>query len=284
MKLVSLLLIVFSCIAIAEDPPRAAARLAHGLSWDTPAPGRNEGRIYYYVPPQLDMNKPAGLFIFLHGGSSSSKETAPQSYISGGLKRALDNSDFILAMPSAPPPQKIHTGHRWNYEGTYKSILATIDDVARRAHIDRDRIIFGGVSMGGYGAILNGLRYPETFGHIVGVSNALVTRDVNRRADTGSDGFSRGWFESIFGDLDKVQGGSHDPWAEAEKLRHSGRPLPGIYQAVGTEDFLYPVNQDFRAHMEKLAWPNYTYEEGPGGHVPEFTLPHLTRGLELACG
>ena len=152
MKYISFILFALSCIAVAEEPPRAAARLAHGLSWDTPAPGRNEGRIYYYVPPQLDMHKPAGLFIFLHGGSSSSKETAPQSYISGGLKRALDKSDFILAMPSAPPPLKIHTGHRWNYEGTYKSILATIDDVARRANIDRDRIIFGGVSMGGYGA------------------------------------------------------------------------------------------------------------------------------------
>ena len=152
MKYISFILFALSCIAVAEEPPRAAARLAHGLSWDTPAPGRNEGRIYYYVPPQLDMNKPAGLFIFLHGGSSSSTDTAPQSYISGGLKRALDNGDFILAMPSAPPPLKIHTGHRWNYEGTYKSILATIDDVARRANIDRDRIIFGGVSMGGYGA------------------------------------------------------------------------------------------------------------------------------------
>ncbi|MBQ9446690.1 MAG: hypothetical protein IJU61_08860 [Victivallales bacterium] len=152
MKLVSLLLVVFSCIAIAEDPPRVGERLAHGLSMDTPAPGRNDGRIYYYVPPQLDLTKPAGLFIFLHGGSSSSKDNAPQSYISGGLKRELDKSSFILAMPSAPPPQKIHTGHRWNYEGTYKSILATIEEVAKRANIDRDRIIFGGVSMGGYGA------------------------------------------------------------------------------------------------------------------------------------
>ena len=152
MKYIPFILLILSCLAIAEEPPRAAARLAHGLSWDTPAPGRTEGRIYYYVPPQLDLSKPAGLFIFLHGGSSSSKENAPQTYISGGLKRELDKSDFILAMPSAPPPLKIHTGHRWNYENTYKSILATIDETARKANIDRNRIIFGGVSMGGYGA------------------------------------------------------------------------------------------------------------------------------------
>ena len=152
MRHFTFILLILSCLAIAEEPPRAAARLAHGLSWDTPAPGRSEGRIYYYVPPHLDLSKPNGLFIFLHGGSSSSKETAPQTYISGGLKRELDKSDFILAMPSAPPPLKIHTGHRWNYENTYKSILAVIDETARRANIDRERIIFGGVSMGGYGA------------------------------------------------------------------------------------------------------------------------------------
>ncbi len=148
----------------------------------------------------------------------------------------------------------------------------------------REDTLIGGVSMGGYGAILNGMQYPETFGHIVAISSALITGDVERRADTGSDGFSRGYFESLFGDLSKVRGGPHDPRAAAEALRNSGRPLPQVYQAVGTEDFLYPVNQDFRALMEKLDWPDYTYEEGPGGHVPDFTQPHLLKGIALACG
>ena len=148
----------------------------------------------------------------------------------------------------------------------------------------REDTLIGGISMGGYGAILNGLRYPETFGHIIGISSALITRDVENRAETGADGFSRGYFESLFGDLSKVRGSKHDPWAAARALRNSGRPLPQIYQAVGTEDFLYPVNRDFRALMEELAWPDYTYEEGPGGHVPEFTNPHLNRGIALACG
>ena len=149
---------------------------------------------------------------------------------------------------------------------------------------EREDTLIGGISMGGYGALLNGLRYPETFGHIVAISSALITADVERRADTGSDGFSRGYFESLFGDLSKVRGSKHDPWAAAEALRGSGKPLPGIYQAVGTEDFLYPVNREFKALMEKLSWPDYTYEEGPGGHVPEFTNPHLDRGIALACG
>ena len=232
--------------------------------------------------PTMPREEPIRTLYLLHGVTGSSQFWLSTAAL-GGLSARCN---LAIVMPDGEnhfyTDDEAWFGFRWG-EYVGRELVEYTRNIFPLSPRREDTII-GGVSMGGYGAILNGLRYPETFGHIVGVSNALVTRDVNRRADTGSDGFSRGWFESIFGDRDKVQGGSHDPWAEAEKLRHSGRPLPGIYQAVGTEDFLYPVNQDFRAHMEKLAWPNYTYEEGPGGHVPEFTLPHLTRGLELACG
>ena len=174
----------FACLAMADEPPHAADHLAHGISWDTPAPGRTEGRIYYYVPPEMDLSQPAGLIIFLHGGSSSSKETAPLSYISGELKRQLDKSTFILAMPSAPPPQKVSTGHRWNYENTWKSILATIDDVSKRAVIDRDRIIFGGCSMGCYGAYHISEILADRFAGVWFCAGAWTLTDFNTLVGT----------------------------------------------------------------------------------------------------
>ena len=175
---------VFACFAEADEPPSVSGRLEHGISWNAPAPGRSEGRIYYYVPPDLDLSKPAGLLVFLHGGSSSSKDTAPLSYISGELKRQLDKSSFILAMPSAPPPQKVSTGHRWNYENTWKTILATIGDVAERAHIDRDRIILGGCSMGGYGAYHISEILADRFAGIWLCAGAWTVTDFNALAGT----------------------------------------------------------------------------------------------------
>ena len=185
MRQFSLLAVTIACLAMAADePPRASGRLHHGLSWNSPASGRSEGRIYYYVPPELDLSMPAGLFIFLHGGSSSSKDTAPLSYISGELKRQLDKSSFILAMPSAPPSQKISTGHRWNYEGTWKSILETIDDVAGRANIDRDRIILGGCSMGGYGAYHISQIIADRLAGVWLCAGAWTTTDFNALVGT----------------------------------------------------------------------------------------------------
>lgn len=231
--------------------------------------------------PTMPKEEPIKALYLLHGVTGSSSFWLTASAL--GSLSAMHN--LAIIMPDGEnhfyTDDEDWFGFKWG-EYVGKELVEytrNIFPLSRR----REDTLIGGVSMGGYGAILNGLRYPETFGHIVGISNALVTRDVQRRADTGSDGFSRGYFESIFGDLDKVSGSIHDPWAAAEQLRNSGRPLPTIYQAVGTEDFLYPVNQDFRALMEKLAWPDYTYEEGPGGHVLDFTQPHLMRGVALAC-
>ena len=204
--------------------------------------------------PTMPKEEPIKALYLLHGVTGSSSFWLTASAL--GSLSAMHN--LAIIMPDGEnhfyTDDEDWFGFKWG-EYVGKELVEytrNIFPLSRR----REDTLIGGVSMGGYGAILNGLRYPETFGHIVGISNALVTRDVQRRADTGSDGFSRGYFESIFGDLDKVSGSIHDPWAAAEQLRNSGRPLPTIYQAVGTEDFLYPVNQDFRALMEKLAWPD----------------------------
>ena len=54
-------------VCFAEGLPR-------GLSCESPAPGRSDGRIYYYVPQSLDLSKPVGLFIFLHGGDGNTPD------------------------------------------------------------------------------------------------------------------------------------------------------------------------------------------------------------------
>ena len=45
------------------------------LTFDEPAPGRDSGRIYYYVPDGLDLAHPVPLLVFLHGGGIASTDT-----------------------------------------------------------------------------------------------------------------------------------------------------------------------------------------------------------------
>lgn len=68
--------------------------------------------------------------------------------------------------------------------------------------------------MGGYGAIRNGLKYAENFGCVIGLSAALV-HDTWKDADNSAPIFTfrRNYYETIFGEYDKVKGSDKDPKA-----------------------------------------------------------------------
>ena len=122
------------------------------LTFEEPAPGRDSGRIYYYVPEGIDLSRPAPLLVFLHGGGIDSTDAPAGSYFSEerrALMPDVTNAPFIVAAPSAPV-----TGDssRWNHDGTSKIIDATVAAASRKFRIDPDRVFLGGHSMGCYGA------------------------------------------------------------------------------------------------------------------------------------
>ncbi len=122
------------------------------LSFEEPAPGRKDGRVYYYVPDGIDLSRPAPLLVFLHGGDASSPDTAPGNYFSAEkqwLMPDIANAPFLVVAPSAPPAPD---GSRWNRDGVSKLIDATILAAERKFKVDPDRIFLGGHSMGCYGA------------------------------------------------------------------------------------------------------------------------------------
>ena len=122
------------------------------LTFEEPAPGRNSGRIYYYVPDGIDLSRPVPLMVFLHGGSRTSPDTAPANYFSdekNWLMPDIAKAPFVVAAPSAPPAPD---GSRWNRDGVSKLIDATIEAACRKFNIDRDRMFLGGHSMGCYGS------------------------------------------------------------------------------------------------------------------------------------
>lgn len=58
----------------------------------------------------------------------------------------------------------------------------------------------GGLSMGGFGAMVNGLRYSETFGYITAFSAALIKKLILRADDEpGLDYFTRIQYQNMFG-------------------------------------------------------------------------------------
>lgn len=144
----------------------------------------------------------------------------------------------------------------------------------------REDTFIAGLSMGGYGAVRNGLKYHDTFSRIAGLSSANVVDGIEKRTNNASSFLGRRDFaESIFGDLTKVRDSDSDPRWLAEQLRLTGAPFPKIYLACGTEDGLLESNWRLRDAL-RAAGADVTYEEGPGDHEWDFWDRYIRRVLD----
>lgn len=144
----------------------------------------------------------------------------------------------------------------------------------------REDTFIAGLSMGGYGAIRNGLKYAENFGCIAGLSSALV-HDTWKDADNSAPiyTFRRKYYEATFGEFDQVAGSDKDPKALVQKLKEEGKEIPKMYLCCGTEDHLVVVNRLFRDYLLENG-VDLTYEEGPGVHDWVFWDTYIKRILE----
>lgn len=144
----------------------------------------------------------------------------------------------------------------------------------------REDTFIAGLSMGGYGAIRNGLKYAENFGCVIGLSAALV-HDTWKDADNSAPIFTfrRSYYEAVFGEYDKVKGSDKDPEALLLKLKEEGRPIPKMYLCCGTEDGLVTANRDFRDFLNENG-VDLTYVEGPGKHDWVFWDTYIKKVLD----
>jgi S-formylglutathione hydrolase FrmB len=144
----------------------------------------------------------------------------------------------------------------------------------------REDTAIAGLSMGGYGALRNGLKYADTFGHIAALSAALILESALKSSyDEKNILGSRAYFESVFGDLEGLADGDKDVYALVKKRLAAKKPLPRIYAACGTEDFLVENNRAFSRFLSENN-VEHTYEEGPGGHDWAFWDAYIERVLK----
>jgi S-formylglutathione hydrolase FrmB len=123
----------------------------------------------------------------------------------------------------------------------------------------REDTFAAGLSMGGYGALKLGLRCPEKFAAVAGLSSVTdvaALMEVDARKEE---------LRRIFGTIDNFKGSENDLFHLAAKLAKSKQPQPAIFQCCGTEDFLYKDNLKFRDHLKKLKIKLH-YQEAPGDH------------------
>ena len=159
-----------------------------------------------------------------------------------------------------------------------KELIPEIDKKFRTIADREDRAV-AGLSMGGYGAIKFGLKYPELFSLVGSFSGALGAASITEKEIPGAIGRS---IVAIFGQAGSETRKSNDLFAmvrtaKAERIKS----LPFIYLDCGTEDFLFQNNRDFVSLLlEKDV--SHEFRQLPGGHNWKYWDAQVEEFLELA--
>ncbi|MBP3655172.1 MAG: acetylesterase [Clostridia bacterium] len=246
--------------------------------------------LYRTVPIRVilpaDKRRPDGTFMsggpyktlyLLHGLLGSSND-----WINGTrILRWAEAKGLAVVMPSGDNSWYIdHAGTRNRY-GEF--IGRELVEVTRRmfplSHRREDTFI-GGLSMGGYGALLAGLKYHETFSRIIPYSAAVAMFERGPRSEATSDGY----MESLFGDLSAAARTENNPRVLIAKLAalKKERPetaLPTIRLSCGKDDGLVGVNRVYRDLLTENGF-DVTYEETPGGHDWDFWDEQIRRTID----
>lgn len=220
--------------------------------------------------------KPFKTLYLLHGIFGNNSD-----WISGTrIQSWAQEKNIAVVMPSGE--NKFYINNEYTCEKFSDFIGEELVEITRKMfHLSnkREDTFIAGLSMGGYGAIINGLKFNNTFGCIAGLSSALILDDVL----SGDEGISaimggRQYYTGIFGDLSKLRGSDKDYEALAKELSNREN-VPKMYLCCGTEDHLINANRKFR---DLLLENNFdvTYVEGYGEHNWYFWDEYILKVLE----
>ncbi len=180
-----------------------------------------------------------------------------------GIERYASLFPLIVVMPTthrgfytnaATPPGLKYEDH------IIQDVVGAVDRVFPTIRNRKGRAI-GGLSMGGYGAMKLGLKYPDMFCSIHSHSGALL--GAYPRSEKKGNLYALREMHpemlAIFGE--DREGSVNDPVELARKCPKNKRPAIKI--DCGNEDFLLEDNQIFHNYLQKMKFP-HEYTEYAG--------------------
>ena len=193
------------------------------------------------------------------------------------IQRWAEEKDLCVVMPSGDNAFYVDRPATGNCYG--KFIGEELVEITRRMFPlsrKREDTFIGGLSMGGFGAMRNGLKYHKTFGAVISFSGVLELLNVDPASV--SQRIDREFGEGLFGDMEKAITSDKNPVWLAKKLAGK-KNLPMIYIACGTEDHLLTHSRNFRDLLVDKRY-DVTYEEGPGGHEWDFWDTYIKKAID----
>ena len=225
--------------------------------------------------PYPQKQAPYKTLFLLHGISGNHADWISETRI----RHWAESRGIAVVMPSGYNAFYLDQPEVHNYYGRY--VGQELVEVARRMFPLSDRredTFIGGISMGAYGALRNGLKYCETFGSVVALSSAMVIDGFDQIISDDLFFLSRPFLEHTFGDLSHVRGSDKDPARLAADLVYCDRPRPRIFMSCGNQDPLAEPNRVLARRMRDTGL-DVTYHEMDGGHDWDFWNAALPEAL-----
>ncbi len=215
----------------------------------------------------------------LHGLTGSYKNWADFTK----LAKSRFGTDFIIVMPEGANGWYSDSVSVPNdkYESYIIKDLIPAVESKFRARADRNGRVIAGLSMGGYGALKFGIKYPEMFITAGSFSGAL---DAAKYDPSTMQGFkiAADTIQATFGAMDNESRKANDIFGLIKGLdTASKKKLPFLYVDCGTEDFLLKQNRDFAQLLLENKIP-HEFRQLPGVHDFRFWNTQVEQFMFLA--
>lgn len=197
------------------------------------------------------------------------------------IQRFAEEHDLVVVMPAGDNAFYLDQPATNNFYGEFVGnelvqLTRKMFPLSRK----REDTFIGGLSMGGFGAMRNGLKYHNNFGYIISLSGALFIDNLPERDNNSPVFFERrSYAESCFGNLDEVLESDKNPKYLVKKLKEEGADIPKIYIACGESDHLLEFSKDFAAFLQENN-VDLTFELGPGAHEWDFWDTYIKKAIE----
>lgn len=143
----------------------------------------------------------------------------------------------------------------------------------------REDTFIGGISMGGYGALYNGIKYKDTFSKVVAFSPACDAYDL--MVGHEGAGFSKDQFEGLFKSHEEYLAKNTNlakAWVECNENR------PELFMCCGRNDVaVYSAVEPFEKALKENEVP-HVYIEGTGNHELYYWQQMLDPAFSFLAG
>jgi putative tributyrin esterase len=256
-----------------SDPTYEVEGLRHATV-GSPALHRR-GDVSLFVPPEAVDMTDIPVFILMHGVYGSHWAWAMKAGAHRIAARMISDGRLqpcVLAMPSdglwgqgsGYIPHADHDPERWILDE-----VPAIAALACNAITAKSPVCIIGLSMGGFGAMHLGGKFPDRFRAIAAHSSCT---NIAQLAEFTTD--DRTGCSTAATDIDAFAA-----------LQSAGSALPSLAIDCGTEDPLLDYNRILHAELTKAGIAHH-YAEYPGGHEWSYwtaRLPETFRFFEACC-